>query len=719
MNKKDFSKNTMISLEEEHKALGGDGESRKDTDITRRRFIQYSTAILAGIILPIPLVGCDSTDTQWSDHDLPMYEIDSIVQDTQERMIAFNMNLSDTPPKEMDVPPIAPDGVSDGLAVKDLHNVSKYENRGYGIWSYGSGLPITPRIDIMPEGYLPQDEEDRTSFLNFFAMSDIHLTDKEAPNQFIHNQQEDSSCNNTSIYSPVMVYTPQVFDAAIQTVNALHEKKNYNFGISLGDVSNSAMYNELRWYIDILDGKKIRPSSGAHLGEDTIDFQKPFQAAGLNKDIPFYQALGNHDHFLIGSFSIFEDYSHLGLEDSYTDNNVWSVTDFLKSNLATFPALFDTDSLRKGNGKDRYFGGIIDGTTENGEILYTDGPLAEDAMAPKIVADADRSPLKREEWIGEFFTTSSKPEGHGFNRVDESFGLADEIRPEGFACYSFQPESLSDSGVELPVKIIVLDDTQREDDGSHDIHGHGFLDPLRWKWLKKELEEGQANDQLMIIAAHVPICVAGIGTELEWWSGGKTATNTLGDPTTETQNGCTLSELVEVLRDTPNLLLWIAGHRHFNTVKAVISEDATKPERGFWQVETSSLRDFPQQFRNFEIFFNDDDTISIDAINVDPAVKKGTPAEISRKYAIATQQIVQNDMWPNFDNLTDNALVADLPSMDPSRPQDNQEDPSIQLPIDLSLAEVPVQYHASYNARLYNILTEKMIEVLQKKYRTI
>jgi hypothetical protein len=202
----------------------------------------------------------------------------------------------------------------------------------------------------------------------------------------------------------------------------------------------------------------------------------------------------------------------------------------------------------------------------------------------------------------------------------------------------------------------------------------------------------------MIIAAHIPICVAGIGTELEWWSGGITPTNTFGDPTTETQNGCTISELVDVLRDTTNLLMWIAGHRHFNTVKAVISDDATRPERGFWQVETASLRDFPQQFRNFEIFFNDDDTISIDAINVNPAVKVGTPAEISRKYAIATQQIVQNDMLPNFPNITENALMTDLPS-------------------DLSLAEVPVQYHASYNARLYNTLTDDMIAVLTDKYR--
>ena len=717
MNKKDIRKNTMISPEKEQTKLSVDDESRKNTEITRRKFIQYNTAILAGLLLPIPLVGCDSSDVSWSDGDLPMYEIDTVVQTTEERMVAFPMNLSDTPPYMMAVPPAAPDG-TDGLAVKDLHNVSEYEDKGYGIWSYGSGLPLASRKEIMKDDYLlPEDEENRTSLLKFFAVTDVHLTDKEAPNQFIHNQQEDSSSYNTSLYSPVMMYTPQLFDAAIQTVNALHENKNYDFGISLGDVSNSAMYNELRWYIDILDGKKIRPSSGAHRGEDDIDYQKPFQAAGLNKDIPFYQALGNHDHFLIGSFPIFEDYSQLGLEDAYTSNKVWTVTDFLKKDLTKFPALFDTDTLQEGNGKDRYFGGLLDGATENGDLLYLDGPLAEGTEAPTIVSDPDRFPLKREEWIEEFFTTSSKPKGHGFNLVDQSFGLVDEERPEGFACYSFQPESTSHPELELPVKIIVLDNTQREDDGSHDIHGHGFLDPLRWKWLKKELEEGQNNDQLMIIAAHIPICVAGIGTELEWWSGGVTPTNTFGDPTTETQNGCTISELVDVLRDTPNLLMWIAGHRHFNTVKAVTSDDASKPERGFWQVETSSLRDFPQQFRNFEIFFNDDDTISIDAINVNTAVKEGTPAEISRKYAIATQQIVQNDMLPNFPNITENALLTDLPSMDPSRDQDGQLDPTILPATDLSLAEVPVQYHASDNARLYNTLTANMITVLTDKYR--
>ena len=229
-------------------------------------------------------------------------------------------------------------------------------------------------------------------------------------------------------------------------------------------------------------------------------------------------------------------------------------------------------------------------------------------------ADPDRRSLLRTEWMQEFFRTRTKPVGHGLNLVDRN----NPDLAEGFACYSFIPKS------EIPLKVIVLDDTQSETDGSHDIHGHGFLDAPRWKWLQAELAAGQAANQLMIIAAHVPIAVANIGSELEWWEAAK-------DPNAVESNAVTLQELVSTLQGTPNLLMWIAGHRHFNTVKAFLPPATGGPEHGFWQVETSSLRDFPQQFRTFEIYLNSDYTISIVVTNVDPAVaEKGTPAATSR-----------------------------------------------------------------------------------------
>ena len=101
-----------------------------------------------------------------------------------------------------------------------------------------------------------------------------------------------------------MLATTQVLDSAIQTVNALHKGDPFDFGVMLGDASNNPSYNEIRWYIDVFDGKVITPSSGAHAGARSVDYQKPFKAAGLDRSIPWYQVVGNHDHFYLGSFPL-------------------------------------------------------------------------------------------------------------------------------------------------------------------------------------------------------------------------------------------------------------------------------------------------------------------------------------------------------------------------------------------------------------------------------
>ena len=271
--------------------------------------------------------------------------------------------------------------------------------------------------------------------------------------------------------------------------------------------------------------------------------------------------------------------------------------------------------------------GVLDGSTPYGDIIDA-GPVGKFSSPPKVVADPDRRSLLRTEWMKEFFKTSSNPVGHGFNWSTPG---------KGFACYSFVPKS------NIPIKVIVLDDTQREDDGSVDIHGHGFLDQARWDWLKKELADGEAAGQLMIIAAHIPIGVEKSGSELGWWN----------DP----QNAVSLPGLITELQNHPNLIMWIAGHRHFNTVKAF---PGPTPEQGFWQVETSSLRDFPQQFRTFEIYLNSDYTISIVTTDVDPAVKDGTPAAKSRKYAVAAQQIIKTNVYT--DNPTADPSIKPMPT---------------------------------------------------------
>ncbi len=500
-----------------------------------------------------------------------------------------------------------------------LYEISKYRQYGFGNWALGGPLKSVTRTDIMPALYDGSAVTKKVKLLKFFTITDVHITDKESPNQAIYLQRVHKTLPvSASLYSGIMLYTTHVLDAAVQTINALHKKDPFDFGISLGDICNSTQYNELRWYIDVLDGRTITPSSGAHLGADTVDYQKPYKAAGLDKTIPWYQALGNHDHFWLGSIPV--DHSlRTDLRQSYITDQVFAAGDVLA----------DPQQI-KGH---TYYMGVLDGSTPYGDIKYA-GPVTDFKSPPKIVADPDRRSLSRTEWMKEFLTTSSNPVGHGFNLADAN---------NGFACYSFLPKSA------IPTKVIVLDDTQGEDDNSADIHGHGFLDRTRWAWLKKELADGDAAGQLMIIAAHVPIGVEVTApkSEMGWW--------------TDPQNAVTLPDLIAELHSHPNLIMWLSGHRHLNAVKAFISPDPVNaPENGFWHVETSSLRDFPQQFRTFDIFLNSDYTISIVTIDVDPAVKDGTPAATSRKYAIAAQQLVNANIY-DF-NPTKDPTIKPMPN---------------------------------------------------------
>jgi metallophosphoesterase (TIGR03768 family) len=517
------------------------------------------TLIVAGFVLSFTN-NCNSQPTS--------YPIDSKVYTTHDRTVV-------PIPVPIDAAKIFP------------YEITKYAQNGYGVWKFGPGQEYEKRLDIMSPTYSNTSVSNTAKLLKFFTITDIHITDKESPTQVLLFGFKGGII---SAYSAIMLYTTHVLDAVIQTVNALHKQNPIDFGISLGDNANNSQYNETRWFIDVLDGKMINPDSG--IKDDPIpgpnnDYQDEYKAEGLDKSIPWYQALGNHDHFWMG-IKHQDDY----LLQTYTGENVLNMGDVLKDPLGI-----------KSRG---FYMGVMDGSTIYGDVINI-GPVST-TKVNKIAADPNRRSLKREEWLGEFFNTSSNPVGHGFNEADAK---------RGFGCYSFEPKS------DLPLKVIVLDDTQRDDDPDTDIYGHAEFDKERYDWLINELDKGQSEGKLMIIAAHIPIGINDPSPELGM----------------SEYSVVTEKDFLDKMHTYPNLILWVAGHRHLNTVTALKSPDPTKPELGFWEVETSSLREFPQQLRTFEIMRNSDNTISIIATNVDPAVKEGSFAELSRSYAIAAYQI--------------------------------------------------------------------------------
>lgn len=621
-------------------------KQKKNGGVTWRVFVN----VLAGAVVCISISALSSCDSASRKIRVAGYPIDKTVFTTQQMTIQLSKKFSGT------------------IAAQGLKNIAAYDQYGYGIWMYGPPLPVDKRNDIMPPGYIYPSAAHKTKLLTFFAMTDIHITDKESPSSLLYMQPANLhgfEAKMTSVYTPTMLYTTQLLDAAVQTVNIMHQHSPIDFGISLGDVCNNTQYNELRWYIDVLDGKVITPSSGAHLGEDAIDYQRPFKSAGLDPAIPWYQVIGNHDHLWMGTVPV----GPANLKNSFTSDEV----------LAYGNGLINGPNIYKLN-TPQYYMGVLDGSTPNGDMIKC-GPVEQFSSPPKVVPDNNRRTLSKAEWKGEFFNTVTTPVGHGFNLIPAG-------QEDGFACYSFIPKAA------IPIKVIVLDNTQREDDGSVTLHGRGFLDQARWTWLKKELAAGDAASQLMIIASHIPIGVqppagnnGGKDTYMDWYA----------DTPKSMQNAVTLSELIAELHSHPNLLMWIAGHRHVNTVKAFVTDDPTRPERGFWQVETSSLLVFPQQLRLFEINLNNDYSVSIITTNIDPAVKEGTPAAVSRKYAVATQHIVKTELKPNFSGA--DPTVPGYPAVN---------DPSIERTNALLDPNV-----GSYNAELFKQLSPAMKSNLQ------
>ncbi|MGI8666623.1 MAG: TIGR03767 family metallophosphoesterase [Jatrophihabitans sp.] len=502
----------------------------------------------------------------------------------------------------------------------------------------GPGEPHLVRTDLTGPAAAHRGHQRRRPLLALGQLTDIHVMDAQSPArvEFLDRYDDPGSPLASvlpfdSSYRPHEMLTAQVADSMVRAMNQVHRGPVTGlplaFTIATGDNVDNTQYNEVRWQIDILDGGRIRPDSGdlsryegvadqhsydvhywhpdgppagapADLPHTSYGFplvpglldhcRRPFQAQGLR--MPWLSVFGNHDGLVQG--------------------NVPSSP--VIAGLATGPAKI-TD-LPPGTDIVKLAIGLQSGDPAALQTLFS-GPIR------LVTPDANRRPLSRTETIAEHFKTTGAPHGHGYTSWNLSTGKA---------YYAF--DQRCEQG---PVRGISLD-TVNPYGGSE-----GSIDAEQLAWLSTELAAASSRylnpdgsvarhrvrDKLVVIYSHHTI---------------ETMTNAAGP-------GRVLGPAVrDLLLRFPNVVLWINGHTHRNTVTPFARPAGSVIAGGFWEINTASHVDWPQQARVVELVDNGDGTLSIFGTLIDHAAPRsaGHAPHSSLALAALSRELAAND-WQN------------------------------------------------------------------------
>ncbi len=408
--------------------------------------------------------------------------------------------------------------------------------------------------ELDPTGPAPDPMAIGDLLLRFVQISDTQVVDEESPGRAVRGDFLIDVA-----WRPQEAYVTQTLDAVLQNINAIHASKAappIDFLIATGDLADNAQHNELRWFIDTMDGQMVLPDSGLPDGANRpvaaeLNPKLAFQATGLAADIPWYTVYGNHDALAVGVFGIatFGDdptkwvspqlrivSAVLGLF------NLFPPRSFLAPTIPQSPA-------------------ILTGDEDRADPTTLQLPLLQLQSGP-IEPDADRHYINGRMFIEEHFDTTTLPIGHGFTETN---------RQNGTTYYSAIPKAGT------PVRIIVMD-TVAPNPAFGLPADFGVLTRGQFEsFVKPEVEAAQTAGEFVILASHHP---------------------SADFDSTYFVNKVGTAEFRNYLAAQPNVIAHICGHVHRHHVQQV---DGPFP---YLEIETASIVDFPQEGRLLDVFYD-------------------------------------------------------------------------------------------------------------------
>jgi len=137
---------------------------------------------------------------------------------------------------------------------------------GYAPVLNAPGEPVLLRTDLGGVAQ-PGREGRRRTLLAFAQISDVHVVDCQSPArlEYLDRFNDGPVQVATAGYRPQEMLSAQVADAMVRRINQIGvgpiTGTPLAFTIQTGDNSDNAQYNEVRWNIDLLDGRYINPDS--------------------------------------------------------------------------------------------------------------------------------------------------------------------------------------------------------------------------------------------------------------------------------------------------------------------------------------------------------------------------------------------------------------------------------------------------------------------------
>lgn len=409
----------------------------------------------------------------------------------------------------------------------------------------------------------------RKELVSFAQISDVHICDSESPmrlDYYDRNGDPDSGMPNKgtyrSAYRPQEMLGVHVVDAMVRRINEVGSGpvlgKGLAFTLQTGDNSDNNQRNEIRWNIDVLDGATVQADSG---------------------DLTKYEGVMDNDTAYYDTAYWHPDGTPEGLEDDQarTKYGFPTVPGLIDAARAPFQAegLSIPWYTALGNHDGMPQGSVARSASTQARAVSDQKTIT--LTSPKrvrtVTTDPDRVELTKAEWVEEHFTTIGLPVGHGFTEKN---------RTDGTAYYTF------DHG---KVRFVVLD--------SVNPNGYeaGSINKAQFKWLKSVLKN--SKKKLLVLASHHTI---------------ETMDNTLASPVEVGPRVLGEQILAELLKHD-NVIAWVNGHTHRNQIWA----HKRKGGGGFWEINTASHIDWPQQARLIEIADNTDGTLSIFTTMIDHA----------------------------------------------------------------------------------------------------